>query len=175
MGMQYTALGHYVNVTGLAMCITDRLADTPAGVPARVCIYPGSIAWDGCDCGLLALTTNRLFASETFPSEGIPGVGLSTCGLPYMVAEIEIDMIRCVPGVKDKRAPTCEELATATQTMYEDSFAVWQGVICCLKEMKNQGFVFDYAVAAQTFVGPQGQCAGSNMTISLGYIGLGCC
>lgn len=174
MGTVYSSIGHYVNVTGIAMCITDRLADLPAGVPGRVCIYPGDVAWDECECGMLALSTSRIFGSQTFPNEGIPGVGLSNCGLPYMVAELDITMLRCVPGPIQQRPPSCDKLAAATQIMYDDAFAVWQGTLCCLREMKAQGFIAEYAMAAQSFVGPQGGCAGSTMSIQLGYIGP-CC
>ena len=175
MPTTYTPLGHYINVTGIAECIVARLALTPAGVPNRVCIYPGDVAWDECDCGMLALTTSRIFGSETFPNEGISGVGLSNCGLPYMVASIDITMLRCVPVIQDtKRPPTCEKLGAATRTMYEDAFAVWQGTLCCLLEMKRIGMLAEYNLAAQTFIGPQGSCAGSTLTIQLGYVGP-CC
>lgn len=173
MSSVYTPIGHYINVTGIAICITDRLSLTPAGIPNRVCIYPGDVAWDECQCGMLALTTTRIFGSETFPNEGISGVGLGTCGLPYMVANLEITILRCVP-TGDKRPPTCEQLGDASKTMYEDAFAVWQGTICCLREMRNQGFIQEFNLAAQTFTGPQGMCAGSTLSINLGYIGP-CC
>jgi hypothetical protein len=174
MPTTYTPLGHYINVTGIAMCITDRLSLTPAGVPNRVCIYPGDVAWDECECGMLALTTSRIFGSQTFPNEGIQGVGLSTCGLPYMVANLDITILRCAPPPREKRPPTCAALAASSRTMYEDAFAVWQGTLCCLREMRAQGFLAEYAMAAQTFVGPQGGCVGSTMTINLGYLGP-CC
>jgi len=175
MPSQYTPLGHYVNVTGIAECITERLAATTGGLPDRVCIYPGDVAWDECECGLLALTTSRIFGSETFPNEGLAGVSISQCGLPYLVANVDITMLRCVPSVQaGKRAPSCAALGDATQIMYEDAFAVWQGTLCCLLEMRKLGMVAEYNLAAQTFVGPQGQCAGSTMSIQLGYIGP-CC
>lgn len=175
MPTMYTPIGHYVNVTGIAMCISNRLASTTGGVPSRVCIYPGDVAWDECECGMLALTTRRIFGSQTFPIEGIPGVGISNCGLPWMVAELEITMLRCVPSIQQgKRPPSCEQLGNATKIMYEDAFAVWQGTLCCLAEMKEQNFLAEYALAAQTFTGPQGLCAGSTMSINMGYIGP-CC
>jgi hypothetical protein len=174
MSSVYTPLGHYVNVTGIAMCITDRLSLTPAGIPNRVCIYPGDVAWDECQCGMLALTTTRIFGSETFPNEGISGVGLATCGLPYMVANLEITILRCIPSGVNKHPPTCVQLGDAAKTMYDDAFAVWQGTICCLREMRNQGFIQEFALAAQTFTGPQGMCGGSTLSINLGYIGP-CC
>jgi hypothetical protein len=175
MPTAYTPLGHYVNVTGIAMCITDRLADTTAGVPGRVCIYPGAVAWDECECGMLALTTSRIFGSETFPNEGVSGVSLAQCGLPWMVATLDITMLRCVPGTQGgTRAPSCEQLGNAAQVMYEDAFAVWQGTLCCLLEMRAQGMVAEYNMSAQSFEGPQGRCAGSTLSIQLGYIGP-CC
>lgn len=175
MPTTYTPIGHYVNVTGIAMCISDRLASTTGGLPNRVCIYPGDVAWDECECGMLALTTTRIFGSQTFPIEGIPGVGISNCGLPYMVAELEITMLRCVPSIQQgKRPPSCAQLSDAAKIMYEDAFAVWQGTLCCLREMKSQGFLAEYALAAQSFTGPQGLCAGSTMSINMGYIGP-CC
>lgn len=175
MPTTYTPLGHYINVTGIAECITERLTLTEAGVPNRVCIYPGDVAWDECECGMLALTTTRIFGSETFPNEGVSGVALSNCGLPWMVANVEISILRCVPSVQTgKRPPSCAQLGAATQTMYTDAFAVWQGTLCCLLEMKSLGMVAEYNFAAQTFTGPQGLCAGSTLSVNLGYIGP-CC
>lgn len=175
MSTVYTPLGHYVNVTGIAMCIANRLDATTAGRPKRICIYPGDVAWDSCECGMLALTTTRIFGSERFPNEGITGYQLSTCGLPYMVAQVEITMLRCVPSVQDgKNPPTCDQLASATRVMYDDAFAVWQGTLCCLRAMKEQNFIQEFNMETQTFVGPQGLCAGSTISVNIGYLGP-CC
>src|SRR3990172_10621502 len=35
--------------------------------PDRHSVVPGAIAWDECDCGLLAVSVARIFLSETFP------------------------------------------------------------------------------------------------------------
>lgn len=168
----YTPLGHYVVVTGIAECITARLAETTGGVPNRVCIYPGDVAWDACECGMLALTTSVIYPSDSFPTLGVAAV--SDCGLPYMVANLQITMLRCIPQISEKRYPTCTQLGTATQIQYEDAFAVWQGTLCCLKILQDNQFIQEFNFGAQTFVGPQGMCGGSTLSVDLGYIGP-CC
>lgn len=168
----YTSLNHYVNVTGIAECITERLATTEAGVPNRVCIYPGDVAWDACECGMLALTTTRITPSSSFPPGG-PEV-IIDCGIPYLVASLEISILRCIPLGTDKRPPTCAQLGTATRIQYEDAFAVWQGTLCCLRTMRDTGFVQEFSMGVQTFIGPQGGCGGSTLNVDLGYLGP-CC
>jgi len=173
MSSVYTPIGHYVNVTGIAECITERLADTTAGVPNRVCIYPGDVAWDECNCGMLALTTTRIYASARFPT--LNAELIMDCGLPYMVASLEISMLRCIPSIQEgKRSPTCTQLGNATQIQYEDAFAVWQGTLCCLQAMKEHNFVQEFAIGVQSFIGPQGMCGGSMLAVDLGYLGP-CC
>lgn len=173
MSTIYSPLGHYVNVTGIAECITERLAETTGGIPNRVCIYPGDVAWDACECGMLALTTSVIYPSASFPSQGIT-TPVSDCGLPYLVANLQITMLRCIPQVTEKRYPTCAQLGLAAQTQYEDAFAVMQGTLCCLQLMRDNYFVQEFNVGAQTFTGPQGMCGGSTLSVDLGYIGP-CC
>lgn len=168
----YTPLGHYVNVTGIAECIVERLEATTAGAPNRVCIYPGEVAWDACECGMLALTTTQIFPSNSFPAMGADMI--SDCGYSYMVANLEITMLRCIPQGDGKRSPTCAQLGDATRTQYDDAFAVWQGTLCCLKLLKQNHFVQEFTLNTQTFVGPQGMCGGSLLNVSLGYLGP-CC
>jgi hypothetical protein len=169
----YTSLGHYVNVTGIAECITERLAETTAGVPRRVCIYPGEVAWDACECGMLALTTSRIFPSSSFPTLG--GETISDCGMPYMVATLEITMLRCIPSIQEgKSPPTCTQLGNAARIQYEDAFAVWQGTLCCLRLLQDNDFIQEFAMGTQVFIGPQGLCGGSTLTVDLGYVGP-CC
>lgn len=172
MSTVYGPIGHYVNVTGIAECITERLAETTAGVPNRVCIYPGDVAWDSCECGMLALTTTRIAPSSTFPPVS-PEV-IIDCGIPYLIATLEITMLRCIPQGDGKRPPTCAQLSAATQIQYEDAFAVWQGTLCCLRLMRDAGFVQEFSMGVQTFTGPQGMCGGSVLTVDLGYLGP-CC
>lgn len=172
MSAVYTPIGHYVVVTGIAECITERLAETSAGIPKRVCIYPGVVAWDDCQCGMLALTTTRLFPSGTFPEQGVARI--SECGFPYMVANLEISILRCIPSGDGRTPPTCTQLGNATQTQYEDAFAVWQGTLCCLRTLKDAGFVQEWNISLQSFIGPQGMCGGSTLNVDLGYLGP-CC
>lgn len=173
MSAIYTPIGHYVAVTGIAECITERLADTIGGIPNRVCIYPGDVAWDSCECGMLALTTTRMYGSGSFPTLNADFV--IDCGVPYMVASLEITMLRCIPSLQEgKRPPSCEQLGHATRIQYEDAYAVWQGTLCCLKALRDNNFIQEFAMGAQVFTGPQGLCGGSVLTVDLGYLS-GCC
>lgn len=172
----YTPLGHYVNVTGIAKCITDTMTEMGIELPNRVCAVPGSeIAWDDCECGQLAILTSRIFPSLNFPIEFADDGRQSNCGTPYLVVQLQISMTRCVPGANQNgKPPTCEALAAATLHSYEDAYAVLQGTSCCVRQMKNDLNIAEFLVGAQDFVGPAGRCAGSTTNVFLGYTGI-CC
>lgn len=163
-------LGAAAIVTGIGQCIIDELNDTPesGGVPAkmRVCLLvPGNIAWDGCDCGQLAQTIVSDYHSERFPADSSQEQ-IQSCG-EALAVQVLVSILRCVPGMSTgmpPQYPTCAKLLDAALIMQGDAFAVRTGVECCLLDLKATQRIFDFRVGPTTYVGPEGGCAGSELT-----------
>ena len=153
-------------VTGVGQCIVEELEATPqsGGVPTnmRLCLLvPGNVAWDGCDCGQLALTIMRQYPTQSFPIDAsdIPLIG--NCGPFGQVVEVLVSLMRCVPGLDQAgKPPKCDKLLSAALVQQGDAFAVRNGVLCCLRELKRTYTIQKYTVGAATFVGPEGNCGG---------------
>lgn len=155
-----------VIVTGIGMCIVEELEATPesGGVPdkMRLCLLvPGSIAWDGCECGQLALTIQSDYPTQTFPIDAsdIPLTG--GCGPSALVVEVLVSLTRCVPGLDAQgRPPTCAKLQAAALIQQGDAYAVRKAVTCCLAELKRTYQILKYTVGRVNRVGPEGLCGG---------------
>jgi hypothetical protein len=170
-----TAQALYDISVALRDCIRDRLALTTAGVPTsmRVCVVPGQIAWDTCQCGQLDITTTRIFYSRQFPQEATGAE--SNCTLPYIVAEVTVSVLRCAPTVDDNgNEPTCDELDAAAETWLDDANAVRDAVACCLAALVTAGSVSAYSLNEQVPVGPEGMCVGSEYRVGVGLLNA-CC
>lgn len=157
-------------VTGIA----DALAATPAGVPARVCVVPGQVAYDQCDCdGLLAVSPQRFFVSDEFP-EGAVGQGLirtSPCDLPWLVAEYLVTMLRCAPQpIGQSLAPTCVALDASAQTLLVDSYVSYTTAISILCELRGDDRIIDYVMGEQITRGPEGACVGTEFIALVGFM-----
>lgn len=176
MATEYSGFHHFQVVTGIGECIVEALEATPAGAPDRVCIpVPGAVAWDDCQCGQLTITTTRNFSARQFPSEAFDAFGEGGCGTPYIGVDLVATIMRCVPGPDDYgNSPTCAALSDATKTMYDDAWAVWQAVKCCLRDLVESYDIADFIIQGQDYEGPEGGCAGSSLRFSLGYTSV-CC
>jgi hypothetical protein len=142
-------------------CASAALATTAAGVPDRVCMYPGQEpTWDNCDCGLLAVHVPRNYASESFPDQKVRGTFRpGACGTPWTVAEYVVTVLRCTPANDDQgNPPSCEALAQSMETQLADRQAVLWGVLCCLGERP-------YLLGEQLALGDNGACAGSELHV----------
>lgn len=146
--------------------VNTELGTTAAGSPDRVCVVPGQIAWDDCECGQLAGTINQWFFSNDFPASSSPGVlTVSACQAAWVVADMGISILRCAPGpIGDDLAPTCERLDEAAQTHIIDAHTVRNTVACLLQDMKNDDRIVDYGISGQVATGPAGMCVGSELT-----------
>lgn len=165
------SLFFYTVLNELLTEVNTRLGDTAAGQPARVCVYPGLIAWDDCDCGQLAGSITRIFLSDNFP---LPytgrGAGETTsCTPAYKVAEMVVSLMRCAPQpLGDALAPTCEALDAAAQTWATDSGVALAGVLCKLEDLKDDGVITDYRIDNQIPAGPEGACVGTDTHFLVG-------
>ena len=170
--MPIEALTAAAIVTGIGVCIRDRLLEVPesGGVPSGmrlVYLTPGNIAWDGCDCGQLAQSIQIDYVSNQFPvntaQEPRRGVG---CNLGPLAYQVLASITRCVPGmtgaVGSAKPPTPAKLIEAALTQEGDAYALRTAVECCLADLLNARpqRIFDFRVGTLTRVGPEGNCGG---------------
>lgn len=172
-----TALNFFGVVTGIGQCAADGLeVDSIGGLPCRVCLaVPGAIAADHCDCvcgddptrsGQLAVTVSRIYPSTTFPNADAETSRTNRCGAPYLIAEIHVQVHRCVPGIDaDGNPPTCDDLIAAAEVWHSDAAAIRKAVGCCVIEMKAAGTIRDFVVGETLALGPEGNCAGSDLRV----------
>lgn len=143
---------------------TVRLAimdDLAANLPQRSGVVPGAIAWDACDCGLLALSVARIYLSDAFPQ---PLVTRNACDAAWEVAEVIVQLIRCVPGATDTTlAPTVAELDASAQEILADAYLLLKAVSTKLCEMKADREIIDFFLNPLTAQGPTGQCGGNEL------------
>jgi hypothetical protein len=162
----------------LRECIHGRLETVPPGAPERSCVTAGQIAWDDCECGQLIVSIGRTYFSSNFPTEGNAppaNPGHSRCGPPIQVTQYTVSILRCAPsGGDDPAPPTCVELDAAAKVAAIDAWAVRWGAHCCLREWAKSNdpdvSITDFLFQGQNFVGPNGACMGSELTILVGLI-----
>lgn len=159
MTMITGALKYYTVAEAIRVAVDAALTNAVQ----RSCVVPGAIAWDECDCGMLAVSIGRVYLSDVFPDE--QGSVTGNCQASMEVVEIVVQVIRCVPGPDDQGdPPTCAQLDTAAQIMAADTqqalaaIAVW---IC--QALDTQIF---YGLITPTLPqGPQGDCAGPELHV----------
>lgn len=155
----------YTVAEALVTAVNTRLAATTAGSPERACVVPGQIAWDGCDCGLLAATVERIYQSDAPPgaAEIVP-----PCPPGMLGADILLQVVRCAPNPDDRgNPPSCAALDTAAQTVLTDAYELGRGVSCALADMADDDDIDSYLVRPATFLGPQGGCVGAEIRASV--------
>lgn len=159
-------------VTGVGVCVVEKLIQTPesGGVPPkmRVCLLvPGNIAWDSCDCGQFAQTIQRDYPSVSFPadaSELVIGAG-GGCSSRPIVYQVLASITRCVPGPQQSGAPPrCDALQASAAIMAADAYVLRTAVECCLEDMQDANEIEKFVVGNVTYVGPEGNCAGVELT-----------
>lgn len=130
--------------------------------PDRSGVVPGAIAWDECDCGLLAVSVAQVFLTETFPDQLARRVG-NACDAPYEVGEFVIQVIRCVPGPDSTLAPTVAALDTSAQEVLRDAYEMLKGASVLLCEMNQDREISDFMLRPLTAQGPTGVCGGNEL------------
>lgn len=161
------SLGFYTVLSALLAKVVTDLTEAGSNELGRICVVPGEIAQDECECGQLVGAIARWYLSESFPQEqSAASDRISPCEAPYIVARMLINLTRCAPQpIGEAVAPTCEALDTAAQTYIEDAHVVLNAVTCKLESMKSADDIIDFAVVEQVSVGPEGQCVGSELVV----------
>ena len=173
--MTYTVWTAAAVVTGVGACIDAGLDATPESGGGsirnpnmRTCLLvPGNISWDGCECGQLALTIQRIYPSQTFPADASELPTLGGCLNTPKAVQALASITRCVSGITagvPPHLPTCAALQADGLTLAADAYAMDLAVRCCLDTFKDNRIIWNYRVGGINFVGPEGGCAGSELT-----------
>lgn len=150
----------------LATEISAAVATTLGGELNRVCVVPGAIAWDECDCGALYVSVNKWFLSETFPLNAQGADPRTTpCELPWLVGDITIQIMRCAPQPEGRTsiAPACAALENAARITAVDAYTVLTTTLSVLCGLKEDDIIIDFSLGEQTASGPEGACVGSEL------------
>ena len=155
-------------------CIYTALKDAGLELPCRVCAVPGEIVWDDCQKGQLVVSTVREFQSEVFPVEALERGVNSSCGLPYLVAEYNFSLVRCVSIPKGTATTVpCTSLEADSVRLHQDAYWMRNALTCCLLDLKRSyttSFVLEYIIGPTVRVGPEGMCAGNETTVAVGFV-----
>jgi hypothetical protein len=133
--------------------------------PARSSVVPGAIAWDECDCGLLAVSVAQIFLSDTFPDQLANKAG-TRCDAAWEVGEFVLQIIRCAPQPEDgKLAPTTPALDASAQEVLRDAYELLLGASVKLCQMSDAQDIVDFIMRPLTAQGPSGACVGSELRV----------
>lgn len=134
----------------------------------RACMVPGSIPWDACECGMLAISVDRIYLSDRFPEQQTEVVG--SCQPAWEVAEYVVQIIRCAPVPQDNTTiyPTEQAMTTAAQTLLGDAWTVLTTTASFLCQEKDDNDLIDYVIDQQATMGPEGGCVGTELRFLVG-------
>lgn len=131
--------------------------------PARHSVVPGAIAWDECDCGLLAVSVGTIYPTEQFPNPAQVRVS-NACDAPWEAAEIIMQIVRCAPNPDDPlTAPTTAELDASAREVLADAYEMMRAVSVTLCQMNRDREISDYLMRPLTPQGPAGGCVGNEL------------
>lgn len=131
--------------------------------PSRHSVVPGQIAWDECDCGLLAVSVGQIYPTEQFPDPAQVRVG-NACDAPWEAAEIVMQIVRCAPNPDDPLlAPTTAELDASAREVLTDAYEMMLAVSVTLCQMNKDRDISDYLMRANVPQGPSGGCVGNEL------------
>lgn len=153
----------YTVASTLEQAVYAELAANP---PDRHSVVPGAIAWDACDCGLLAVSVARVYLSDAFPQ---PLATATACKAAWDVAEVVAQLIRCAPNPDDQTlVPTVADLDASAQEILTDAYGLLKAVSVKLCEMKADRDIIDFFLNPLTAQGPSGGCVGNELRFLVG-------
>lgn len=130
--------------------------------PDRSGVVPGAIAWDACDCGMLAVSVAQVYPCEDFPAQQVTRIG--ACDAPWEVGEIIIQIIRCAPSPQGQQLhPSVPALDESAQEVRRDAYEALLAVSAELCQMDSARDISDFLVRPQVTQGPQGGCVGTEL------------
>jgi hypothetical protein len=156
----------------LSAALRDAVYVALTDKPCRYGVVPGEAAWDDCTCGMLTVAQVRTYVSDEFPLPLDAPVGIG-CDGAYEVTEFLLTLLRCSPGPgdgPDDIAPSVEDLDTAAQAASRDGVEMLNAAVAELCTMKIDGDVEDFLVTELIAVGPQGDCTGSELRVTVALL-----
>lgn len=168
--------GFYQVAQLLVTEVEAALADSLGGPVERACVVPGEIVWDGCNCGLLAVSVRRWFLTDDFP-EGSVGIGNSAtvratpCDMPWLVGELRLQVVRCAPIPEGNAISVpCAELDVSAQVLLSDAYVALTETVSTLCNLRETDQIIDYVLGDQETQGPAGDCVGSELLAQVGLM-----
>lgn len=155
----------------LLQCVSSAVDNAGSLTINRVCLVPGDIVWDNCDCGQLAISETRRFGGRDFNVEEETNEG--DCAEPWLTVDLALSLMRCAPVGDDAgNPPDCTLLTAAATQLMKDKRDIRRAVMCCLTAIFNQEPtpLRAFSLGSQDTAGPQGACVGSTMQILLGFL-----
>lgn len=160
-------------VTGVASAIN---AATPSSPLHRVLFQFGEVAWDNCQCGLLALTINRTYTSREFPVD-TSQQRRGNCDVGYVVVDAQLSVVRCISVEGDDSAnplvtpPKVTDVEAETRLRFVDEYTAWTTLGSMLNQMYEASpqQIAEYLISDATSLGPQGGCGGVVIGFKYGF------
>ena len=156
----------YVVASRLLSSVEQQIALTPAGIPAksRIEVVPGTLAWDECECGLLAVEWTGAQYADTPPT---PSVQRDGGCRPYVFGSYKVTMARCVPGVQaEGRSPTVAQLDAAAQIQFDDVLAMLKGSSLAMVSLSDDNTIVGFDMSGVIPQGPEGGCVAVTQTLN---------
>jgi len=153
----------------LLVSVRGQLSVTPSGWPvnAREYVVPGTLAWDECQCGLLAIEWLSAPFSTAFPNPSPP---TSDGCKPYLALQVQVTILRCAPNPGPHgEAPSVSDLSAAAVTNLDDLEAMLLGTGSAVRVLEENNAILNYSLGAPTPTGPQGGCVGVTQQVWLGF------
>lgn len=130
--------------------------------PARHGVVPGAIAWDNCDCGLLAVSLVQVYLSDAFPDP--LGRKLGACDATTEVGEFVLQLLRCAPNPESMVIPpSVADLDASAQEVMRDAYEILLGASVKLCQMNRDRDIRDFILRPLTAQGPSGGCVGNEL------------
>lgn len=153
----------------LLTSVRGQLLATPTGWPtdAREYVVPGQLAWDECQCGLLAIEWLSAPYSSAFPNPSPP---TSSGCKPLLALQVRVTVLRCAssPGTHGE-APSPSALSSAAIVNLDDLEAMLRGTADAVRFLEDQNDILNYSLSAPVPAGPQGGCVGVTQELWLGF------
>lgn len=153
----------------LLASVRGQLLATPTGWPAdaREYVVPGTLAWDECQCGLLAVEWLSAPYSRAFPN---PSPATSDGCKPYLALQIQVTVLRCAPNPGTHgEAPSQSALSAAAVINLDDLEALLAGTASAVKSLEDANLILNYSLSGPVPAGPQGGCVGVTQQVWLGF------
>lgn len=153
----------------LLACLCTALATTVGGPVCDCCLHVGAaVPMDYCDCecagvgqGQGFVRVNRIYpAAARFPQQSFD---VEPCKINSWGVELVMGAYRCVAGLDDEgRPPSCAEVTADSVKLLSDAAAMRAAAVCCFPDADMVAVVGQWEP-----IGPQGGCAGGQLTITV--------